>query len=246
VSEALAWLGTKRQYNEFLCLYLHLFPSEYAASEASIEIEDVWSYSQREVEFFFLVDERLFPLDIDSINDAGANGERIEGIYPRPYEMPWWYEPESLSVGWQVLLLLSGSSAREQAQQKLSDMQCLPADLLTALAEVAEPLTLPQVQDASSPLSDLGLALALLEQKTGNTWLDTDPDNEFLYEGYLWSIEHIKEIAAEYSAAQAIEQRVRVFVEWLEADLLGRTLLCLSLARVARSHPDNTAVSHST
>jgi hypothetical protein len=256
VSEALAWLGTRREYHEFLSLYLHLFPNEYAASEARIEIEEAWSYSPREVELFCLVDEHLFPLDSDAISDAGANGERIEVIYARPYEMPWWYEPHSLSVGWQVLLLLSGREHHDQSQQKLSGLQCLPPDLLSALVEVAEALTVSPAasvqrvrqicaQEASSSLADLGLALALLLQQTGNPWLDTDPDNEILYEGYLWSIEHVKEIAADYSAAQAIEQRVRVFVEWLEADLLTQTPLCLSIAQVACSPRGDTPVPHS-
>lgn len=255
VSEALEWLGKKREYNEFLYLYHQMFPNEYAASEASIEIEETWSYSPREVEFLFLVDEHLFPLDIDSMSDAGMNGERVEVIYPCPYHMPWWHEPESLSVGWQVLRLLSGIGG-DQALQKLSATQCLPVDVLTALGKMADALIIsPTVyvqrvrqicdQDASSPLSDLGLALALLLQKTGNPWLDTDPDNDFLYEGYWWSIEHVKEIAADYKAAQVLEHRVGAFVEWFEVDLLMRVPLCLSIVRSTLSHPNDAPVSHS-
>ena len=249
VSETLEWLGKNCEYKEFLYLYLHVFPNEYTASEASIEIEEAWGYSPREVEFLFLVDERLFPLDIDSMSEAGMSGERADVIYPRPYEMPWWYEPESLSIGWQVLRLLSGTGGN-LTQQKLSAMQCLPVTLLTALVEIAETVTIsPAVsvqhvrqlcdQDASSPLSDLGGALALLLQKTGNPWLDTDPDNEFLYEGYWWSIAHINEMAADYTAAQALEHRVEAFVEWLEVDLLTRVPLCLSIIiNAARAGPD--------
>jgi len=89
VIAAIQWLEKQRAYSEFLPLYLHFFPAEYEASEASSEIDDAWSYSLREIEFFYLVDERLFPLNIDFLSDVGANGERVDVIYPLPYEMPW-------------------------------------------------------------------------------------------------------------------------------------------------------------
>lgn len=249
VVEAMQWLEKKRGYSEFLLLYLQLFPSEFATSEASIEIEEAWSYSPREIEFFYLVDERLFPLNIDFLSDVGANGERVDVIYPIPYETPWWYEPEVLSIGWQVLRLFAGVEATQQMRAQLVVIPGLGEDLLAALLTLPGKLTMPADRyvahicqcceaDPSSPLRDLGLALALLLQRTGNPWLDTDSDNEFLYEGYWWTLEHVKEMAADYRAAQAIEQRVRTLVAWLEADLCMRIPPYLSFIHSMLAHCD--------
>lgn len=252
VVEATQWLEKKRRYSEFLLLYLQLFPSEFAASDASIEVEEAWSYSPREIEFFYLVDERLFPLNIDFLSDVGADGERVDVIYPIPYEMPWWYEPEVLSLGWQILRLLAGIEATQQIRVQLATMPGLAPDLLAALLALPGRLTMPPDRyvahvcrhcetDPSSPLRDLGLALALLLQQTGNPWLDTDSDNEFLYEGYWWTLEHVQEIAADYQAAQAIEQRMRAFVAWLEENLFARVPSCLSLIHTTLAHLANAS-----
>jgi len=151
-----------------------------------------------------------------------------------------------------VLRLLAGIEATQQTQAQLAEQPNLSADLVAELLAFPGGLTMLPEQyvaqvrqhsetDPSSPLRDLGLALALLLQRTENMWLDTDSDNEFLYEGYWWTLEHVKEIASDYRAAQAIEQRVRALVTWLEEDLSTRIRSCLSLIRTALAHTSDVS-----
>ncbi len=213
-----------------LYLYRRIFPDDYATSQASEEIDPDWNYSPREVEFLEMVDDRLFPLDLHFMSEAGANGDRAtEMIYLVPYAMPWWYDAfEGLSLGWQALRLLSGTMTSDEAPQLVATMDRLsPAGRTRLLAaSLVMARASPEQFDAlrmrflrrDPPFSGFGQVLALYQYRTGNPWLDTDTDSEILYEGACWCEEHIAEIAQSYQAAQIYEQQVNDFATWLAED----------------------------
>lgn len=214
----------------FLYLYRRFFPDEYVASQESEEIDPGWSYSPREVDFLFLVDSHLFPLNLDFISEAGANGDRAtETIYLMPCEMSWWYDDfEHLSPGWQVLRLLSGTVKSKEVRKMIGAMRGLPSagrnELLHGSLAMAgaQPSQLKAVRTRFThrgpPLSGFGQVLALYQCQTGNPWLDTDSGNEILYEGTCWCEKHVEEIAQTYQAARVYEQQVNAFANWLEED----------------------------
>jgi len=253
--EAIDMFWRRFEYGLFVYLYRTFFPDDYTASQESNEIDESWSYSPREVEFLYLVTDRLFPLDIDFISEAGVNGDRAtEMIYLEPYEMPWWDEEfENLSPGWQMLRLLSGTLTDQEAPQLIAEMEGLPPYLLTDLlagsqAIAAAPLSVQYKActfflGQDHPGSKFGQVLALYQRKTGNPWLDTDSEHEILYEGYCWCEKHVREIAQTYQAAQVYEEQVNAFAHWLEEDTSRIKPLVEMLLQIVRASDQRALAS---
>lgn len=237
--EAIIFFWQRQDRGIYLYLYRKYLPDDYRLSEESEEIVEEWGYSRREVEFFFLVQDNLFPLDIDYISEIGANGERMtELIALIPYEMPWLGDLESLSLEWQILAYLSGTLSMEEVEQKIQLFVGLPEDLLVQLQSSARAMiaaSLPEREtvrrfflDLDTPYGGFGLVLALYQRRTGIGWLDTW-DDEILYEDFCWCDEHFGRLIVEYRAAQQFEERANAFALWLREDILHRVSQLLSL-----------------
>src|SRR5512135_1794788 len=71
-----------------LSLYKHCFPRQYARSSSPVLIGGDERYTQRELEFFRLVNQHLFPMSDDVLEDWPDNG-RDEYIPIVPMGMDW-------------------------------------------------------------------------------------------------------------------------------------------------------------
>lgn len=241
--EAVIFFWQRQERGIFLYLYRKYLPDDYRLSQESEEIDPGWNYSPREVEFFYLVSDNLFPLDIDYISDIGANGERAtEMIALLPYEMPWWGNLEYLSLGWQILAYLSGTLSMEEVEQQIHIFVGLPDDLLVRLHTCARTMSAAPFSaqetvrrfflSLDTPYVGVGLVLALYQRRTGIEWLDTSED-DMLYEDFCWCDDHFGRLIAEYQAAQQYEARANVFALWLQQDIRRvRQLLSLLEQRV--------------
>lgn len=227
--EALTFFWQRQERGVFLYLYRKYLPDEYRLSQESEEIDEGWNYSPREVEFFYLVSDHLFPLDIDYLSEAGASGERATEMIPLlPYEMPWWNNLEDLPPGWQLLAYLSGTLPAKEIERQSEVFAGLPDDLrvdLSICGRAMHAAPFPE-QEAicqfflglDAPYAGFGQVLALYQRRTGIGWLDTAED-ELFYEDFCWCDDHFARLIAAYQTAQQWEARANAFATWLQQDM---------------------------
>lgn len=111
VSEALDYLAKVDDVFGKLYLYQKFFPQEYALSQAQALPARSEVYSQRELEFFRLVDRQLFPVRWEMYEDENFNDcNRDQLIWITSLGCDWWDgDIEQFKEGWQILLVLAGA-----------------------------------------------------------------------------------------------------------------------------------------
>jgi hypothetical protein len=208
-----------------LLLYQQYFPTDYAETFAALSTPDADEYTPREVEFLRLVDERLFPLDWDLVEDAWAIGRDSEipiaamslGDLPSPEELDpgeWTH----LRLGIQLLLLLTGQLPAEdacliQAPPALDELFSL-CGTLAEHAFIDETILLALCRPVCSPLRWLWLGMEWVAHETGNYWLDVHAEMPVMPP--TWCAQDIEALRREYRQAQRLHRRLFRFLNWLE------------------------------
>jgi hypothetical protein len=226
--QALVYLRQLKESATLLLLYRYFFPAEFGSSQASTTPPPGQLYSPKELEFFKLVDQKLFPLPLDYYTEAEASAgdERSLQLDVMCLGLDWWdSEPQELHYGWHLLLVLCGSCEASILAAHNIDPE------LTELVESIQSARTgsgsytnqqlhwleEQCQVKGEPLASLPLALQLIVHDTGNLWLDPLPENP-VGDAY-WCIEDVELLTEAYREASQILERVEKLLDWLEVDL---------------------------
>lgn len=214
VREALHYLVKLDDTFGKLYLYQKLFPEHYAASAAVTLPRDWEAFSEKEIEFFRLVDQKMFPVPWEHYEDEELHeGNRDNSIWVQSLGPEWWdCGPQDLVEGWQILLVLTSTVALVDTD--LSD------EITEELKERRSgDLSWPKLtwlcQSVPPPLNALPQALEMLDRSTGNVWLDYTDDSP--YEGAVWCEEDVLELAKQYRDATNLIDRVMELFDWMHA-----------------------------
>jgi hypothetical protein len=224
----------------FLRLYQHNFPREFARSEAPLFIDPrsalngggdgFGAYSAREIEFFNLVNTRLFPINVDAILSESWEGERPDLIpieyYGHGFDID---EPDydSSRLGWQLLAaIFTDYGAYWDFQSESEENPTLkPYAKLLERLEVGEDdinfgllNDLCQAEDADEELEYLTLSARVLNHITSNLFID--PDDMYPVYDAMWSDGQstIDLLHKEHIEAHRIMADCDLLLDWIEAD----------------------------
>ena len=204
--DAVTQLGVWADATHLLQLYHRFFPDEFARSTASVAIPYVNGeplYSEREIEFFRLVDERLFPLS-DPFDDV-----RFPFIPICPLGVDWDLpHKEHLAIE-AALGLLTGGQEFPTAVLPLG-LEIIQVDEVEPDWERFKELCAGE----RNALRDFPLVLAWVSQSTGNVWLDTPP---YTSDHYEWDTVTVDYLAREWQLARALIARIQRVSERMEA-----------------------------
>jgi hypothetical protein len=222
VEQALASLQKRLDSIRLLALYEYYFPEEYRSSTASSTPSGESVYSERDLEFFNLVDQRLFPFNLDWLLEVAEEIDR-PGVYIPVYALgiDWWNCPfDDLRRGWQLLLLLTGEVGGMSLWSDARYLEIAGAELRRAAEHAPHSSHLQRVcTQASSPLCFLPLALDALSHDTGNFFWDYDEENPA--DDIFFCREDMDALAREFREYQAMEQKIEALLDWIEADPSG-------------------------
>lgn len=201
-------------------LFRHYFPGEYERSPAPP------FSTEREHEFYRLVEKNLFPLlfcqevDLQTLCHSPqfflpfipmrgtqahlwAGGcfdfQRIETVYKLAQVLSWM--TGAGGDGWRALSMIFG-------------LEGVPAPA-PPLAAVGWTLFMYSCAVEDSPLKALPLAFSMISYKTGNPWLDL-PQIGFV--GFEWSREQIEALAAGWRRRQMMLDKMAELTHWLDED----------------------------
>lgn len=230
--DSAACLNTILNSVHFLKLYQHYFPVEFAASNTSLfpvsgshdTSEGAWVYSPREVEFFYLVNERLFPLDLDTMFeydlDEGIRSDMIHLEYSGHGFAVEDNDYTDYGLGWQLVASIfsyfassletpdtPAGRAYERLLAKLDHSRPVDSDVLKELC---------WAEGAAPELTYLPLARDVLNHNTDNCFID--PDYTYPVEDAMWSEgeEIIDFLTEAHKKAHRIWDDCEILMEWIE------------------------------
>lgn len=228
-SEAVWWLRSLAECAEVLRLYQHYFPAEYAASEASIthDPDTSQAYSLRELEFMALVEQRLFPIAHDLMADAderyfsipicsqAIDAEGVRDLQPGLQALIGLIGGACADVDWKALLALAPPGSCPPLTEIDTEGQ-YEVDWDQFEARCAQ---------LGKSMQKIGAALSVVSYSTNTLWLDYT-DEMMSYGGFefLWTVEAIDYLAAEWRKADALLDQLNTVLDWLDAspDRIGQ------------------------
>lgn len=202
--QAVAQLAVWQESSRILQLYRRYFPQEFARSSASTVVpihHGEPGYSEREREFFRLVDAHLFPLcDLD--------GERLSSIPICPMGIDWGDPPEEycLAIGAVMGLLTDGENFPSG---------WVPSNLRVQAGELDWDTFTQLCKDKRGAMREFPLILEWVTQGTGNVWLDTPVYND--WEPYSWDEATLNLLAREWQRACDLIARINRALEQINA-----------------------------
>lgn len=211
---ALHHLWQVRDSATILVLFQHRFPNDFAQSQARSPIADspATVYSPLEIEFFKLVDRRLFPLDMDALTDTD---ERLPGP---PIAVQAIDGEMDLRPGLQILRALALGPGSDQTV----DWDAVAGGYHPVIREGMEvngrALT-GHCARLGGPMRIIRQALDTAANNTGNLWADVTW--EMLGYGYVateWSDDSLDWLAREWRKGRRLLERCIATAEWLETD----------------------------
>jgi hypothetical protein len=231
VQEALAYLDAIGQPLRLLALYKHFFPAEFGASKGAPFPVGSQVYSDKELEFFRLIDSQLFPLAYWFIDQTEDDIEERDIFIPVWPEML--IDPEKawigrLRQGWQLLFITAGmfrdgdlGSVDEEFGRLIERAASLPELTATRFQNI-----IAAFEGLEGPLRHVPMACRVIDQSTDCVWLDAFPDQAY---GPTiqqeWSIEGVVWLRDEYETRQEITANVDSLLDWLEAGHENRVRL---------------------
>lgn len=224
---------THRQISyRLLHLYSTFFPSKLSASTKPgfprhRDGESI--HSEREIEFFQLLDQHCFPLSPWTIDQA--YDRLIHEIPVLDMGVDWHEEDafEALKPEWLVLIPLT-EEGRYWFEQV--DMDCIEwyetefginIDSIQHPNKISAKLLRRHCLQADSPFKFLPLTLAVLNKSTNNLWLDA-LSNEAFYgteceTSLPWSVSAIQTLQRQWKKADHLMNQCYTLTQWLAQDL---------------------------
>lgn len=226
--EARQYLEQVQSVIDFLTVYAHYFPTDYAESmqrvaqgQDSLFPEDGEAYSPHEVQLLKLIDRHLFELPLWYVLEDACADNRCHTI---PIE-PFGIELEGddfldLDLGWQLMFYLLGAVEPELFAALLEDERAaifaVPIEQGGANGEALR----QACHGVSEPLAFLYQVMGILWHDTGTVWLDATA--EMPCDTADWSIETIDELVRQCDEAHDIKAQAEQCLDWMEGDLVPR------------------------
>jgi hypothetical protein len=213
VKEGIWYLEELSEQITYLTLYKELFPIEWSSSKTPLRQHSYPSvYSDIEIEFLELVNERLFPLEW--LEDFRGCTERYTEVTISPQNIDWWeMSLEEFSFTEQFLLSIIGHG--HPKADWILYFGFVPKKLLTVERIDWEKLSL-LCQQIASPLSLLYDVISIIDHSTECIWLDTTHQD---YVSFDWNQEVLRYLAQQWQVCQTYCQKMTQFSEWLESSV---------------------------
>ena len=192
--EAVEQLTVRQESSRILLLYRRYFPRQFAHSTASTQIpiqQSERGYSERELEFFNLIDRHLFPLP-----EMMFEAERLPSIPIYPQGTDWEDEPENLR------LCLRAAMTLVSEEDGMFWEAWLPPQLRPEAGERNWDRFAELCRNARGLAVRFPLLIELVGHDTGNMWLDTSW--EMSWEEYPWEETAVEYLKREWRKAQRI------------------------------------------
>jgi len=202
--DCLTYLAQLDQSSNLLHFYQHYFPQKWQESTQKINTNQI---SELIKQFFCLVDQHLFPLNLDEIDE---NFELYLVKIPFiSYSWNWDYEN---SEDWtkEELFLLCITQA-ELAEQLILDGVEIP-DFPFLNQEINWQQLAGKCAKENPPLSYLFNVMCLINHCTETIWLDLSAEE---YIDFEWNQENIEELTQDWHKAQTIIEQKNQLCEWL-------------------------------
>lgn len=202
-------------------LYEHYFPDEFARSTKSIVPALDEAYSEREGEFFDLVDTHFVPMPWFL---------EIVGREERMYDLPiialgreWWNgeELDEWEIGWLLLLwLIDEREGENELRGRFPGVAEALLSLPLKKGDLAFSALEQHCRQTKTPLAYLPEALNILYHDTGSWYLDTYTEEASDY--IPFSQEGMDRAIVHKRRADRILKRADRFIAWIDADPIPR------------------------
>ncbi len=192
--QAIAQLAVWQESSHILQLYRRYFPQEFARSTTSTVVpihQGEPGYSEREFEFFKLVDQRLFGLP-----EMMFDMERLPSIPIYPIGIDWEDERENFRLS------LRAAMALVSDDDSMLWEAWLPKQLRPELGERDWEHFEELCRTVGGLTVRFPLLLELVSLSTGNPWLDTNW--ECCWENYPWEESAMEYLRKEWRKAKQI------------------------------------------
>ena len=209
-------------------LYQDYFPYQWQHSTKSTEVVSLESHTERELEFFDLLDEFRFPCEraCEEFYDSLV----VYAIKPDWTELSW----DELDCLLHCYIALTDESCWEQLvkvyQLEGSDLQ-RPASVKKVTAARLK----NECDKLNSPLRYLAEAFNLIEYNSDNVWIDSNDMDPFNYE---WCHENIERLTQEYETAKVAIEHFNALNDWLSTNP-ERIKALVRVWNAAANDPDN-------
>lgn len=204
--DAVAQLGVWADATRILQLYRRYFPDEFARSTAPLTIPRIGGepgYSEREQEFFRLVNEHLFPLP-----DLAFEMERFPSIPVCAKGIDWEDPPETYGLAIHAVMALF-------VDQDFPWTNWLPPTLHVETGELDWDKFKQLCQDGKGAVCQFPLLVELVAHDTGNLWLDISFDCN--WESFAWEEASLNYLSREWQRARDLIARINRALEQIDA-----------------------------
>gem|GEM_PF-798928 len=192
--EAVEQLAVWQESSRILLLYRRYFPQKFARSIASTVIpihQDERGYSERELEFFQLVDQHLFPLP-----EMMFDVERLPSLPIYPQGLDWEDERDNLRLSLRTAMALVAED------DGMLWETWLPPGLRPESGEQDWDRFAEICRKEKGLAVRFPLLIELAAHDTGNMWLDVDWESS--WEEYPWDETAMEYLKKEWRTAQRI------------------------------------------
>ncbi len=204
--EAVAQLTVLQESNQMLSLYRRYFPQPFASSTAGTQIPICHTepgYSERELEFFNLVDRHLFPLP-----EMMFDGERLPSIPIYPQGIDWEDERDDMRISLRAAMALVAD------EETMLWEAWLPPHLRPVSGERDWERLNELCRTAGGLVTRFPLLLDLVALDTGNVWLDSNW--EHTWEEYPWDEAAFEYLKKQWRKAKRIYAQLDPLLERMD------------------------------
>ena len=225
--DAKRFLERARSAIDYLIVYQHYFPSEYAESMGQISLGQAHlfplrgeAYSPHEAQLLKLMDKHLFPLPLWYVLDDASEENRCYTIPIEPFgiDLSTGDDLLEMDLGWQLMFYLIGEIQAGFFQDLFGDERDAIFALPIEPGKVADVALREVCEREIEPLAFFRCVIDLVANDTGTVWLDATM--EMPCDTAEWSVETIDELVKQYGEALDIKKNSDQFMNWLEGDLV--------------------------
>lgn len=208
VSEGLFYLENLKESTQLLGFYQHYFPNEWQESSPQIQTTDIWKLVQQ---FFSLVNQHLFPLILEEIEDDSEDYLTTIPYYPCGWD--WYFEsPEDWTEAELFLLCICQPKFVQKLAEKGEQLPNFPLPTQNLIDHFDWEQFQEICQAYSPPLCYLANVINLITHSTGTIWLDTTADE---YWSLDWSAENIDNLTEHWQIASNLITQKQELCQWL-------------------------------
>ena len=239
LTPSLEFLRLASESGAILTLYEKMFPREWTASTKGLFTPSKESplYTERETEFFTLLDRHVVPLNTDWIYDTEEGRTPFVPVFPLQ-EYDWCYDEwhfEQLPRAYQLALALNRTD--NELFDALCEMLDYEPEVLPAGKVNWERLS--RVMCAGdTPLKYLPKTIDITVYATGNPLLDWHP--EAGEPDVEWTLDELRWLGSLRRQAELLQRRIARLSKWLdERDTHDRITFCIRLWNLAGTEHDH-------